>query len=151
MLYDCDSCPAYCCAYPIVEATKRDIARLARYFDLPVEEAKEKFTEKENNRVRRMKQRQDKKFGAPVCIFLNQKNRQCSVYKARPKICREYPNDRCEWYDRSQFEKIANGGKKVIQLKVLPWTIDADYPIYTKRKLPSLLDAYSKGNGKIKR
>jgi Fe-S-cluster containining protein len=148
-LYNCDACPAFCCGYPVIETTKRDISRLARHFEISPQEAKSRFTEQENNRVRKLKQRHDKKFNSPVCVFLNQKTRNCSIYAARPKICREHPGDRCEWHDRAQFEKIANGGKKVIRLKVLPWTIDGDYPLYGKNKLPALLAAYAKGSGKM--
>ncbi len=148
--YDCASCPAYCCGYPVVEAKPIDIRRLARHFGVSAEEAKERYTEKENNRVRRMKQRHDAKFGAKVCIFLNQKTRQCGVYSARPQICREYPGDRCEWNDRRLLEGIALRARmgphaKVIRLKVAPWKIDADYPDYTGTKLPDLLNAYAGG------
>ncbi|MGI9307543.1 MAG: YkgJ family cysteine cluster protein [Gammaproteobacteria bacterium] len=146
-LYDCDTCPAYCCGYPVIEAKPKDIRRLARHFALEYEDAREQFTEKENNRVRKMRQRPDKKLGAPVCIFLNQKTRNCSIYNARPDICREHPGDRCEWHDRRQLESI--GDKKVIRLKVMPWDIDADYPQYTAKKLPALVAAYAKGRGKF--
>ena len=81
-----------------------------------------------------MKQRHDKVLNTPTCIFLNQKTRNCSVYKARPQICRDYPGDRCEWNDRRLLEGIAGNGKKVIRLKVMPWTIDGDYPLYTEKK-----------------
>lgn len=143
--YDCNACAAYCCGYPIIEAKKPDIRRLARYFKLSPEAAKEKFTEKENNRVRKMRQKHDKKLNASVCIFLNQKTRQCSIYKARPKICRDHPGDRCEWNDRRLLETIANGGKKIIRLKVMPWDIDSDYPDYVEAKLPALVGAYARG------
>lgn len=144
MKYDCDACPAYCCGYPIIEAKPADIRRLARHFGMSADDAKERFTEKENNRVRKMRQTPDAKLGAPMCIFLNRKSRQCSVYAARPQICREHPGDRCEWNDRRLLETIAKGGKKVIRLKVMPWKIDADYPDYTAGKLPALVSAYAK-------
>ncbi|MDM5147951.1 YkgJ family cysteine cluster protein [Candidatus Persebacteraceae bacterium Df01] len=147
-LYDCDSCPAYCCGYPVIAATKTDIRRLARHFKLSEEEARDRFTEKENNRVRKLRQRPDKKLGTPACVFLNQKTRGCSIYKARPQICRDHPGDRCEWNDRRLLESIANG-KKVIRLKVMPWQTDGDYPLYTAKKLPALLNAYVSNNGKM--
>lgn len=151
MLYNCDDCPAYCCAYPIISLTKRDIRRLARHFELSEEEAKEEFTEQENNRVRKLKQRPDKQMKTPVCVFLNQKTRGCSIYEARPQICRDYPGDRCEWFDRRLFELAAATGKKYIRLKVMPWKVDADYPTYTANKQPRLLEAYAQGNGEFKK
>ncbi|MGU9951394.1 MAG: YkgJ family cysteine cluster protein [Gammaproteobacteria bacterium WSBS_2016_MAG_OTU1] len=147
-LYDCEQCAAYCCGYPIIEVSKTDVRRLARHFSLTEEEAREKFTEKENNRVRKMRQRPDKKLDSPVCIFLNQKTRGCSIYKARPQICRDHPGDRCEWNDRRVIESLIEG-KKVIRLKVMPWDTDSDYPLYTAAKLPALLDAYTNNKGKM--
>lgn len=150
MKYDCDSCPAYCCGYPVIEAKPADIRRLGRHFGMSADDAKERFTEKENNRVRKLRQTHDTKLGAPVCMFLNRKTRQCGVYAARPQICRDYPGDRCEWNDRRLLETIAKGGAKVIRLKVMPWKIDADYPDYTGNKLPALVSAYAKSRmGKI--
>ena len=142
-LYNCEKCPAYCCGYPIIATTAKDIRRLAKHFALSFDKAREKFTEKENNRVRKLKQRHDKKFNSPVCMFLNQKTRQCGVYQARPQICRDYPGDRCEWHDRNLLESI--GQRKVILLKVMPWTIDSEYPSYTAKKLPQLVQAYANG------
>ena len=146
-LYDCEKCAAYCCGYPVIEATKTDIRRLARHFALDPAAAREKFTEKENNRVRKLRHRADKKLGTSVCVFLNQKTRQCSVYHARPQICRDYPGDRCEWNDRRLLESL--NGRKAIRLKVMPWDTDGDYPPYTAKKLPALLTGYVENNGKM--
>ena len=143
MLYDCSDCPAYCCGYPIIEVKKKDIRRLARHFQLSEAEAKEKFTEKENNRVRKMHHRADKKLDTTTCMMLNQKTRQCSIYKARPDICREHPGDRCEWYDRRLLESIA-AGRRVIKLHSYPWTIDGDEPLYEAKKMPQLVEEYAK-------
>lgn len=144
-LYDCDKCAAYCCGYPVIEASKKDVRRLARHFGVSYEEAREKYTEKENNRVRKLRQKPDKKLGAPVCMFLNQRTRQCGIYAARPQICRDHPGDRCEWNDRRMLESL--GGRKVIRLKVMPWQTDGDYPLYTARKLPALVHAYAENRG----
>ena len=32
--YSCAKCPGYCCSYAEIEITERDIARLARHFDI---------------------------------------------------------------------------------------------------------------------
>lgn len=143
MLYDCSSCPAYCCGYPIIEVKKKDMRRLARHFRISEAEAKEKFTEKENNRVRKMRHRPDNKLDTTMCIMLNQKTRQCSIYAARPDICRAHPGDRCEWHDRRQLESIA-AGQQVLKLKSYPWTIDGDEPLYEAKKMPRLVEEYVK-------
>ena len=33
-LYDCRKCPGYCCSYPIVTVTQRDLERLAKHLGL---------------------------------------------------------------------------------------------------------------------
>ena len=33
--YSCSKCPAYCCSYPEIEVTTRDIERLAKHLGLP--------------------------------------------------------------------------------------------------------------------
>src|SRR2546430_12714123 len=45
--YSCAKCPAYCCSYPEIEATPRDIQRLARHFGLGYEQAEERFTKRD--------------------------------------------------------------------------------------------------------
>ena len=45
IFYDCLNCPSYCCTYPRIPATKRDIRRLAKHFEIPEEQAKVLLTE----------------------------------------------------------------------------------------------------------
>src|SRR5207247_121437 len=45
--YSCAKCPAYCCSYPEIEATPRDIQRLARHFGLGYAQAEERFTRRD--------------------------------------------------------------------------------------------------------
>ena len=149
-LYDCSKCAGYCCAYPIIPVKQKDTARIAAHFKVSLKEAKEKYTTPDGEGGRSLKHRWDKKLETDACIFLNQSSRMCTIYKSRPEICREHPGDRCEWYDRSLIEKIGNGGRKVVLLKVMPWTIDADYPDYTESDMPDLLQSYSRGNRKGK-
>ena len=52
-----------------------------------------------------LRHKQDKVFKT-VCQFLDQKTRRCTVYEARPGICREYPGTcRCGYYDFLSFER----------------------------------------------
>ena len=43
-LYNCAKCPGYCCSYPLIQLTKRDVERLAKHFKLSFEAARKKFT-----------------------------------------------------------------------------------------------------------
>src|SRR5690242_11579916 len=71
--YSCAKCPAYCCSYPEIEITPRDIERLAKRFDLGYREAEERFTKLDGKeRVRLLRHKKDSVF-ATVCMFLDQK------------------------------------------------------------------------------
>ncbi len=114
--FDCSKCPAYCCSiYERVQVTKRDINRLAKHFGVSVETAKRRYTkpyEKEQV-LRRVK---DKIF-AETCMFLDQEKRGCTIYHARPAVCREYPDRvRCAYYDILQFERRQQDDPNVVPL-----------------------------------
>lgn len=42
--YDCLKCPGYCCSYDLIEVGKRDVARLARHFEISYQQAEDRFT-----------------------------------------------------------------------------------------------------------
>lgn len=103
--FDCAKCPAYCCSiYERVAVAKRDIKRLAKYFDVSYETAERRYTRLyEGERV--LKRTRDRIF-KETCIFLNQETRSCGIYHGRPTVCREYPaRARCAYYDLIQFER----------------------------------------------
>ena len=113
--YSCDKCPAYCCSYPEIEVTRRDVERLAKHFELSYEAAEERFT-KHDGKVRMLRHRQDRIFTS-VCALLDQKTRRCSVYDARPGVCREYPDTpRCGYYEFLKFERAQQDDPKFIAL-----------------------------------
>lgn len=98
VLFNCLKCPAYCCSYDRIEVTKRDIKRLAKHFGLTYEQAKEKYTKMAYGE-RVLRHRKDHIFKS-VCQFLDQEERRCTIYDARPGVCREYPDSlRCGYYD----------------------------------------------------
>ena len=103
--FDCDKCPAYCCSiYDRVQVTRRDIKRLAKHFGISVETATLRFTKRwEKEHVLRRKK--DPIFGK-ACQFLDPETRKCTVYHARPLVCREFPlTRRCGYYDLLRFER----------------------------------------------
>ena len=104
--YSCDKCPAYCCTYPLIEVGKRDIARMARHFELSYGAAEERFTKFDREeKVRGLRHRADEHFGT-ACQFLHRETRQCTIYEARPGACRDYPNgSSCGYYDFLKFER----------------------------------------------
>jgi len=98
VLYNCAKCPAYCCTYDRVDVSRRDVARLAKHFGVTYEQAEKRYT-KISSGDRVLKQHQDHIF-KKACMFLDQEKRQCTIYDARPAVCRVYPDSlRCGYYD----------------------------------------------------
>jgi len=102
--YDCLKCPAYCCSYERIIVEKKDLTRLARHFGVDVETARKRFTKiKEKEQV--LRHQKDKIYGS-VCMFLDLKTRNCTIYDARPGVCHEYPaQNRCGYYDFLKWER----------------------------------------------
>lgn len=105
--YNCAKCPGYCCSYPLIELTKRDIERLAEHFGLGFKAAKTKFTKEQYGAKFAMRRKKDEHFGY-ICQFFDTEERRCTVYKARPSVCRAFPGGgRCGYYDFLMFERRA--------------------------------------------
>ncbi|WP_437600615.1 YkgJ family cysteine cluster protein [Sorangium sp. So ce590] len=114
--YDCSKCPAYCCSiYERVEVTPRDMRRLARHFGLTLEAAEERFTKRYSGE--RILRRQSDPVLGRVCRFLDLTTRGCTIYEARPEVCRDYPGKpRCGYYDVLQFERETQDDPNVMPL-----------------------------------
>jgi hypothetical protein len=107
VLYNCQNCPAYCCSYEHIEVTPRDLERLASHFGISVAQARERFSRprERGSKQRVLRHRKDAHFGS-VCRFLDREERECTVYAARPAICRAYPGTgRCGFYDFLMAER----------------------------------------------
>src|SRR5216684_4372200 len=98
--YSCAKCPAYCCSYPEIEVTPRDVERLAKHFDVSYARAEERFTKQDpKQKVQFLRHQNDEHFGT-VCTFFDRDRRRCTVYQARPAVCRSYPDSpRCGYYE----------------------------------------------------
>lgn len=105
-LYNCDKCPAYCCSYGRIVVTKPDIRRLARHFSIMPDDAEARFTKKGRTPKERILRHQADEHFITICRFLDTNTRTCTVYDARPGICREFPGQgRCGYYDFLSFER----------------------------------------------
>jgi Fe-S-cluster containining protein len=114
--YDCAKCPAYCCSiYERVQVMKSDLKRLAVHFGVDLETAQRRFTTTwQGEQILRRKA--DPIFGK-ACKFLDPATRQCTIYDARPAVCRNFPDRvRCAYYDLLQFERIQQGDDTVLPL-----------------------------------
>ncbi|WP_342363410.1 YkgJ family cysteine cluster protein [Terrarubrum flagellatum] len=85
--------------------TRRDVARLARHFDISPEAAEKRFTKSASGYDRVLRRQRDDHYGH-ICRFFDTDKRRCTVYEARPQICREFPGEaRCGYYDFLTFER----------------------------------------------
>lgn len=116
--FDCLNCIGICCSvYDHVPVTKRDIRRLARYFQVSVEAATRRFTKlRKGERILRRKH--DPLLGQ-TCTFHDLKRRVCGIYEGRPHVCRVWPthgDGSCVYYDLLQFERRQQGVHDVVPL-----------------------------------
>ena len=91
--YDCAKCPGYCCSYSRIAVSDFDIERLARHFGLSESAARRKFTYHYKTKEldeQLLRHKKDHIFKS-TCQFFDQKARRCTVYAARPSVCRIYP------------------------------------------------------------
>ena len=106
--FDCARCPGYCCSHPRIEVSEFDIARLARHFGIPAGTARKRFTYRYRTAEadeRILRHKKDTIYKT-VCRFFDLDARRCTVYDARPNVCRRYPyGSRCGYYDFLTFER----------------------------------------------
>jgi len=116
--YDCTKCPAYCCTYDWILVTKRDIARLAKRFELSYEEAEKKFTKFIKSYGHRVLRHHKDHIFQSRCQFLHPTKRNCTVYEHRPETCRAFPEEkRCGYYDFLTWERQHQDDESFIPLQ----------------------------------
>ena len=115
--YSCAKCPGYCCTYAEIEVTSRDIERLAKHFGLSYAVAEHRFTKPDaKQKIRMLRHRKDRIFDS-TCMMFDQEKRRCTVYEARPGVCRKYPDStRCGYYDFLKFEREQQGDEEMVAL-----------------------------------
>ncbi len=88
--------------------TGHDIHRLARHFGLSDRAARRKFTYHYKTKdldEQLLRHHQDSVFKS-VCRFFDRQSRRCTVYEARPNVCRKYPyGNTCGYYGFLKFER----------------------------------------------
>lgn len=115
--YNCLKCPGYCCSHPRIAVSDFDIERLARHFSLSAAEAKERFTytyRGADGDEQVLRHHQDHIYKS-VCRFFDRDARTCTVYDARPNVCRRYPYAKsCGYYNFLKFEREHQGDDEFI-------------------------------------
>ena len=115
--YDCSKCPGYCCSYSRIAVTDFDIERLARHFGIGTAAARRRFTYRYKTREldeQLLRHRKDHVY-ASTCRFFDQDKRRCTVYEARPSVCRSYPEDKvCGYWQFLKFEREQQGDDEFV-------------------------------------
>jgi Fe-S-cluster containining protein len=106
--FDCTKCPGYCCSHERIEVTDHDIERLAKHFGIGVRTARRRFTYRyvtKDHDERILRHHKDTVYKS-VCRFFDRDLRRCTVYAARPNVCRKYPyGNTCGYYGFLRFER----------------------------------------------
>ena len=114
--YSCSKCPGYCCTYSEIEVKVSDVDRLARHFGISYRAAEKRFTKTNAKGVLMMRHKKDRIFDT-ICAQFDQEKRQCTVYHARPGVCRQYPDStRCGYYEFLKFEREQQGDDELVAL-----------------------------------
>jgi Fe-S-cluster containining protein len=94
-----------------------DIERLARHFGISAAAARQRFTYHYKTKEvdeQLLRHRKDHIF-ASTCRFLDQEKRRCTIYEARPSVCRIYPEGKtCGYYQFLEFEREQQGDEEFI-------------------------------------
>jgi Fe-S-cluster containining protein len=103
--------------------TDHDIKRLAKHFGLSGAKARTLFTRSyvfksaepnEHIKERILKHKKDRIY-ATICRFFDQDLRRCTVYEARPDVCRQFPDGKkCGYYTFLKFERKHQGDQDFI-------------------------------------
>ena len=98
-VFECTNCLecANCCKTTGPLFTDKDISRIAKHLSLKLSEFTEKYLRIDEDR--------DYVLKSVPCVFLGKDN-YCSIYKFRPKACREFPHtDRRKQYQLLDLTK----------------------------------------------
>jgi Fe-S-cluster containining protein len=126
IFYNCLNCPSYCCTYPRIPVTKRDIARLAKHFGVTEATARRRYTKPGwTKRERVLRHQKDEIFGT-ACRFLDLKTRLCTIHGQRPSICREHPTGQtCGYYTFLMAERKDQNDPT---MNVRAYNLPGEYP-----------------------
>lgn len=108
MGFDCNKCPGYCCSHSRIAVSDHDVERLAKHFGISASAARKRFTyhyEALGISEQILRHHKDEIYES-VCRFFDRDTRRCTVYEARPHVCRKYPYGKtCGYYNFLKFER----------------------------------------------
>jgi Fe-S-cluster containining protein len=117
MSFDCNQCPGYCCSHARIEVGEADICRLAAHFGISQRAARQKFTYRYKTKdvdEQILRHHKDTVYKT-ICRFFDRDRRRCTVYAARPSVCRKYPyGNTCGYYGFLKFERTFHDDQEFI-------------------------------------
>jgi uncharacterized protein len=117
MSFNCNKCPGYCCSHPRIAVTEHDIRRLAKHFGISEPAARKRFTyhyKTQDISEQILRHHKDSIYPS-VCRLFDRETRQCTVYAARPNVCRKYPYGKaCGYYDFLKFERTFHDDEEFV-------------------------------------
>jgi uncharacterized protein len=117
MKFNCEKCPGYCCSHGRIAVSEYDIERLAKHAGISAAAARKKFTfhYKTKEIDEQLLRHHKDTIYKSVCRFFDRKKRQCTVYEARPNVCRKYPyGNKCGYYEFLHFERAHQDDEKFV-------------------------------------
>ncbi|MDP9065949.1 MAG: YkgJ family cysteine cluster protein [Pseudomonadota bacterium] len=115
--FDCEKCPGFCCSHARIEVTDADIRRLAKHFGVSERIARDRHTYRYRSGdvdERILRHHNDTVYKS-VCRLFDRETRKCTVYAARPTVCRRYPyGNACGYYNFLRFERTFHGDEEHI-------------------------------------
>lgn len=126
VFYDCLNCPSYCCTYPRIPVTGKDIRRLAKHFDISEKKARKRFTKQGwTKKETVLRHQKDETFGT-ACRFLDLETRLCTIHEVRPKMCRQHPGrPTCGYYT---FLMAERRDQEDPELAVRAYNVPGEFP-----------------------
>lgn len=115
--FNCLSCPGYCCSHPRIAVSDYDIERLAKHFGISARAARKRFTYRYTTKDadEQILRHQKDHVYKTICRFFDTDARRCTVYEARPNVCRRYPyGNQCGYYDFLKFERAHQDDQEFI-------------------------------------
>ncbi len=117
MSFNCNKCPGYCCSHARIAVTDADIRRLAQHFGISARAARKRLTYayKTKDIDEQILRHQRDAIYKSVCRLFDRETRRCTVYEARPRVCRQYPfGNTCGYYGFLKFERSFHGDEDFV-------------------------------------
>jgi Fe-S-cluster containining protein len=97
-------------------------------FRVDFETATDRYT-KIVDGTRALRHQKDAIYGS-VCMFLDTKTRRCTIYEARPALCRQFPETKhCGYYDFLRWERNRQDDPEFIPLDYVVNPRQAGLPV----------------------